>query len=58
MNVERFGVSYFSNINYEQINYINNKEYIINSLWIQILDRDNNLIDNNNWEIFLIIEYL
>ena len=57
-NVERFGVmSYFSNINYEQINYIN-KEYNLNSLRIWLTDNNNYLLDNNNWEIFIIIEYI
>ena len=57
-NIERMGVlSYFSNINYEQINYIE-KEYWLNSLKIQILDKDNNIIDINNWDIYLILEYI
>jgi hypothetical protein len=50
-------LSYFWNINYEQINYIE-KEYWLNSLKIQILDKDNNIIDINNSDIYMILEYI
>lgn len=40
-------LSYFSNINYEQINYVD-KTYNLNSLKVQILDKDNNILDLNN----------
>lgn len=55
-NIERFGLLNYNNNLYEQINYVN-KSYELYCLHIRILDEYNELIDFNNIDFQLILEF-
>lgn len=55
-NIERFGLMNYNKNIYEQINYFW-KEYNLNTFHIRLLDENNDLIDLNNSDFQILLEF-